>query len=232
MKAVLATFLLLLSVSAQASCVILLHGLGRTERSLSELERKLGDAGFEVVNLGYPSRKHAIETLTGLAIEPALQECSPDSEIDFVTHSLGGILVRQYLLDNEIDRLHRVVMLGPPNQGSELVDKLGKVPGFYLINGNAGRELSTEESAIPKQLGAANFEVGVIAGTRTLNPFYSALIPGRDDGKVSVESSKLEGMSDHIEMATTHSFMMNNNAVIAQTIHFLRNGSFDRSLSD
>ena len=161
-------------------------------------------------------------------IAPALEQCSPDEGINFVTHSLGGILVRQYLSNHEIPNLKRVVMLGPPNQGSEVVDKMKKFPGFHFINGDAGMQLGTGELSIPNQLGKAEFDVGIVAGTRSINWILSWIIPSTDDGKVSVERTKLEGMNDHIEMKVTHPFMMKNDEVIAQVVHYLKNGTFKR----
>ena len=194
---------------------------------------KLGDAltvaGHKVINLGYPSREHAIETLAAIAIEPALAACDNSTEISFVTHSLGGILVRQYLAHKEIANLKYVVMLGPPNQGSEVVDKLRDIPGFYMLNGDAGMQLGTDQLSVPKRLGPANFDVGIIAGNQSINWILSTLIPGNDDGKVSIARTKLEGMSDHIELATAHPFMMKNDEAISQVIYYLSNGHFDRN---
>lgn len=228
MKATLVLILFLFCPMAKASCVILLHGLARSADSMNEMAEKLTTAGYTTVNLGYPSRDFAIETLTEKAIPPALEQCAKDTEISFVTHSLGGILVRQYLQEHDIDGLHRVVMLGPPNQGSEVVDKLRDVPGFHWLNGDAGLELGTETGSVPQQLGPANFDVGIIAGNKSINWILSLLIPGDDDGKVSIERSKLAGMNDHIVMPTTHPLMMNNNDVIEQVIHYLQRGEFMR----
>lgn len=119
-------------------------------------------------------------------------------------------------------------MLGPPNQGSEVADTLGALRIFKLINGIAGSELGTGTNSTPNRLGAANFCVGIIAGDRSINWINSMMIPGRDDGKVSVERTKLEGMKDHIVIHATHPFLMRNKTSIRQTIHFLRNGQFER----
>ena len=146
----------------------------------------------------------------------------------FVTHSLGGILVRQYLAEHSIDNLGRVVMLGPPNKGSEVVDTIGDFPGFHFVNGDAGLQLGTGETSVPNRLGEANFDVGIIAGTRSVNLILSTMIPGTADGKVSVENTRLDGMNDHIEMEVTHPFMMRNDAVIEQVIHYLQTGRFMR----
>lgn len=229
MKWIISTLFFTLSMSAQASCVILLHGLARSDSSMEKLAYELSQAGFSIVNKNYPSREYPIERLAELAIEPALTKCSIDQPVNFVTHSLGGILVRQYLNQHSIDNLNRVVMLGPPNKGSEVVDKLGSVPGFHLINGDAGLQLGTSKMSVPNSLGEAHFDLGIIAGTRSINWILSSMIPSSDDGKVSIESTKLTGMNDHIEMPVTHPFMMKNDQVIAQVIHYLKNGVFERN---
>lgn len=228
MKILIATIIYLSSFSAHPSCVVLLHGLARSENSMEKLEQRLSDEGHHVVNLDYPSRDHAIEVLADKAITPALKDCQYSEEISFVTHSLGGILICQYLSTREIPGLKYVVMLGPPNKGSEVVDKLNNLPGFHFINGDAGLQLGTGELSIPNDLGPPNFNVGIIAGNKSINWILSSLIPGRDDGKASIESTKLKGMNDHIELSVTHPFMMKNKKVISQVIYYLENGEFER----
>jgi triacylglycerol esterase/lipase EstA (alpha/beta hydrolase family) len=212
---------------SSAECVILLHGLARSASSMSVIEKRLLAEGYHVINVNYPSRDFSIEELAEQVFAQALVECG-NRKINFVTHSLGGILVRQYLSKHKINNLNKVVMLGPPNNGSEVVDKLINTPGFSFINGDAGMQLGTSKLSIPNTLGSANFNVGIIAGNRSVNWFLSTLIPDKDDGKVSVTSTKLDGMNDHIEMETTHPFMMKNEKVIDQIIHYLRTGCFVR----
>lgn len=212
-------------------CVILLHGLARSRYSMSVLEAALRVKGYCVVNLSYPSRKLPIDRLAELVIDKSLQLCRENGTetINFVTHSLGGILVRQYLQHNIVTELKRVVMLGPPNQGSEVVDKLKHLPGFSLLHGPAGSQLGTSENDLPRQLCPVDFELGIIAGKRSINLFLSSLIPGQNDGKVSVESTKTAGMKDFITLPTTHTFMMLNPVIIRQTLKFLQQGEFDHS---
>lgn len=229
MKTVLLLLLLAFPVSIEASdCVILLHGLARTEHSFSKMEKALTDSGYVVINNSYPSTKFEIEKLAEDAIPESINECPENSTIHFVTHSMGGILIRQYLSLNDLEVLGRVVMLGPPNKGSQVTDKLKYVPGYELINGPAGMELGTDSLSTPNKLGSINFDLGVIAGTRTLNPILSTMLPNPDDGKVSVENTKLPGMIDHIQLPVTHTFIMKNKEVIEQVIHFLKYAEFKK----
>jgi len=222
----------LLSPSLEAhEDVILLHGLCRTSRSMSVMARALTQASYNVHNVDYASRSKSIELLGEDVVGLAVADCERDGavKINFVTHSLGGILVRSYLANHSVPTLGRVVMLGSPNQGSEVVDKLGGWWLFKKINGPAGNELGTGKDSMPNRLGAANFCVGIIAGNRTINWINSLMIPGSDDGKVSVARTKLAGMTDHIVIPSAHPFLMRNATAIRQTIYFLRNGKFDRA---
>lgn len=220
---------LLASASEKQEYVILLHGLCRTGRSMIPMGQALAQAGYKVVNMDYPSRSAGIEKLSDDAIGSAVADCGRNgaAQIHFVTHSLGGILVRSYLARHTIPNLGRVVMLGPPNQGSEVVDKLGSWWIFKKLNGPAGSELGTVKNSTPNKLGPANFCAGIIAGDRSINWINSALIPGKDDGKVSIERTKLAGMTDHIVIHATHPFLMRNRTAIRQAIFFLRSGKFD-----
>jgi triacylglycerol lipase len=208
--------------------VVLLHGLARSSSSMQKMEAALQMAGYLVVNHGYPSRTASIESLSDEAIGSALKR--PDlndcAKIHFVTHSLGGILVRSYFKRHEFPRLGRVVMLGPPNQGSEVVDEIGSLQIFQSIHGPAGRELGTGNHSTPNQLGPVNFELGIIAGDRSINWINSMMIIGKDDGKVSVERTKVEGMKEHIVIHSTHPYLMKNRTAIAMTIRFLQSGTF------
>jgi len=208
--------------------VVLLHGLCRTARSMRPMQRALEAAGFEVLNVDYTSREALIEQLSEQVVGQALADCRAREAgtVHFVTHSLGGILVRQYAVRHPEAITGRVVMLGPPNQGSEVVDRLGGWKLFSFLNGPTGCQLGTTKDAIPGGLGPVRFCLGVIAGSRSINWINRLTIPGADEGKVSVERTKVAGMRDHLVVATTHPLMMRNHEVIAQTIEFLRHGRF------
>jgi len=214
--------------AASGESVVVLHGLARSSDSMSRMASALEKAGYHVCNVSYPSRKHSIEVLTTDFVAPAVRACqsSETDTVHFVTHSMGGLVVRQ-LAKTEADlRIGRVVMLSPPNHGSEVVDKLGELSLFRLINGPAGLQLATSEESVPRTLGSASFDVGIITGNRTINPLLSWLIPGADDGKVSIESAKLEGMADFCVIPSTHPFIMKNKQAIEQTLGFLAKGRF------
>jgi len=212
--------------------VILLHGLARTDASMRKMEGDLKASGYRVINVDYPSRKETIEMLAVQYIDQAIERCrdSPVEKIHFVTHSMGGILIRYYLSKKPLEELGRVVMLSPPNQGSEVVDKVGKLPGFYALNGPAGQQLGTDMGSLPNQLGSVNYPVGVITGNKTINPILSLLIPGEDDGKVAVERARLAGMSDFLVAPYTHPMIMKRDWVINQTRYFLRHGYFAKQI--
>jgi len=209
-------------------CVILLHGLARSFRSLEKLEKHLSDLGYRVINLDYPSTKYSIPNLADNILDAAVKQCeqTPVEKIHFVTHSMGGIVVRYYLKHHKLPQLGRVVMLSPPNKGSELVDFYKKGPLFKKTHGPAGLQLGTGDESLPLKLGPVDFELGVISGNRSFYPLNSALIPGLDDGIVSVERTKVEGMADFLLLPYSHPFIMQKEVVLEQVVHFLREGKF------
>ncbi len=218
--------------SSGQESVILLHGLARTRRSMAALAEALTAAGYHTVNLGYPSRTATVEALAMQTIPAALDLCSAAeaTRIHFVTHSMGGLLVRYYLTRRAIENLGRVVMLAPPNQGSELCDALRENFFYRWYNGPAALQLGTGPNDLPARLGPVDYPVGVIAGNvhSFFDAWLSKRIPGEDDGKVSVERTKVAGMADFVVLPYTHPFIMGEDKTIGQTIHFLRHGVFRR----
>jgi len=222
------TLLFAPALSAGTETVVLLHGLARGHGSMEKMGEALAREGFFVVNVDYPSSSFSIQELGDRVIQAirADEDIAGSEKIHFVTHSMGGILVRSFLARNDLPQLGRVVMLAPPNQGSELVDAMGDWWIFEAINGAPGQELGTGPTSTPHRLGPVDFELGVIAGDRSINWINSMIIDGTDDGKVSVERTEIDGMSDHVVIHATHPFIMKNAEAIEKTIQFLKTGAF------
>ena len=219
---------LVASVAEQGDCVIMMHGLARTNSSMKPMRAALLQHGYLVVSLTYPSRNFTIETLSDSTIPGVVQACREQgaTRINFVSHSLGGILVRYYLESNEVAEMGRFIMLAPPNQGSEVIDTFSKVPGFIQIFGPAGMQLGTAESDLPKQLGPVKVDTAIIAGTSSINPLLSLSLPNPDDGKVSVASTRVDGMCALLELPIAHPFIMKDARVITEVLTYISTGKF------
>jgi pimeloyl-ACP methyl ester carboxylesterase len=218
-------------VPADARCdgVVLLHGIGVGSWTLKKLDRALQRRGFATLNLDYASRKKPLEALAeeiDAPIAAFAQQC--DGAIHFVSHSMGGLLARVYISRHRPARLGRVVMLGTPNGGSEVADLLKNLSIYRTVFGPAGLQLSTATAPVLAALPPPDYEVGIIAGCRTIAPIASAFVlPRPNDGRVSVASAKLAGMADHIVVKAPHAGLPRHAVAIEQTIAFLRDGRFN-----
>lgn len=203
--------------------VILLHGLARSEKSMIKLGEALASEGFGVCNVGYPSTTRTIPDLSETVVEEAIRQCNQRgaTTIHFAGHSMGAILSRYKLEKSPPANAGKLVQLAPPNQGSEIVDKLGDWPLFFRINGPGGITLGTGKNSIIRQLGPVEHPTLVLAGTRSINPILSLMIPGQDDGKVSIERTKVAGTSTHEIVKATHPFIMKKDDVIKKVCAFL-----------
>ena len=210
---------------------MLLHGIGGFALILKPMELRLEDEGYFVANVTYPSLADPIESLALEAVGEGLEKCAAQglSRIHFVTHSMGGILVRQYLSQKPIEGLERVVMLAPPNQGSQFADFVGDSPLGKVYEPDALAQLGTGEESVPRRLGAPDFELGVIAGTRNLRKLIPGTPSETSDGVVTIEETKTAGMKDFLPVPATHTTIVWNREVQRQTAYFLRDGRFDHS---
>lgn len=207
--------------------VVLLHGWGRTNWSMMPLELRLEKDGFVVENLHYYSMDQTPQQLLNDVTEKIGECCLEAPRLHFVTHSLGGILVRAFLMESRPANLGRVVMIAPPNKGSEIADWISESELLSWGVGTTALELGTSPDSLPNRLPPADFELGVIAGTGSVNPL-SDMIEGDSDGTVSVASTKLEGMTDFITVPYSHTFIMQVAPVAEQVAAFLRTGRFAR----
>jgi triacylglycerol lipase len=226
----LCTIMSTTAYSKNNETVVLLHGLNRTHRAMSKLATALEQEGYTVINCDYPSRSADMTTLSTNLFASLMPQLATSNRVHFVTHSMGGIVLRTYLETHSITNLGRVVMLAPPNHGSEVVDKLRWLAPFGWINGPAGLQLGTGPDSVPNRLKPPQFDLGIIAGDRSVNPLFSFMIPGKDDGKVSLLRAKEEGMKAFLVLHVTHTFMMRNRTVIAQTKQFLKTGVFEKNI--
>lgn len=213
--------------AANQDTIVFLHGLGRTWLSMAWLASQARRRGYAVVNHGYRSRRYTIEEHAE-QLRILVRAITCRGSIHFITHSLGGIIVRAMLADRGTrpECLGRVVMLSPPNQGSELADFLSGNPIFHAVLGPAAGELGTSGTSTPNLLGPVDFDVGVITGDRALFPWPSRIFPGPGDGKVTVERAQVSGMRDFLVVRRSHSFIMYGSDVAEAAFHFLEQGRF------
>jgi pimeloyl-ACP methyl ester carboxylesterase len=221
------------AAGSNSACVVLLHGLARTSSSMQDMAEALSAAGYRTANVDYPSTEEPIEELAMTAIPFGIAQCrrAGSEKIHFVTHSMGGLLLRYYLTQEKIPELGRTVMLSPPNQGSEVADKLRDTAVYRWVNGPAGQQLGTGPDGIARRLPPVDYPVGVITGSDAsfFDAAFSQMIPGEDDGKVAVERAKVEGMADFLSLPYGHTFIMGEEEVVSEVLYFLEHGKFQKA---
>lgn len=217
-------------LSSTPGHVVLLHGMYRSSYAMRPVERYLNTLGYQVTNISYPSTSLEIEELAEQYLHPVISQLRTETKgpIHFVTHSMGGILVRHYLKNHPTPDVGNVVMIAPPNKGTDLVDVFGGGDFVTDRTGPAGKQLSASDQSFVNQLGPVDFHLGVIAGNKNGNWVTSSLLPGDDDGVVSVESTKVENMADFVTVPYKHYRLRGAKPVLQQAAHFLKYGAFYR----
>lgn len=216
------------------STTILLHGILSSGIALKPIKKYLEQHHCPAIDISYPSRQFSTDQLAKYVYNTIKLRLAPDEPFNVVAHSLGGILVRVMVHEHpELianHRLERVVMLGTPNQGSDLAEVLcRKRLGRHLL-GPAGKELCPNADLLTKKLGKVSFPLGVIAGNRSHNPFSERIFEGvPNDGAVAVAATKVAGMADWIELPTTHSGLHTDRRSLHQTFYFLSHGHFEHT---
>ena len=206
--------------------VVLVHGLGRTEQSFAVMAQRLRWAGYEVTSVGYDSRSAPLEEHASRLAGAVESCCSEAVKLHFVGHSMGGIVIRRYLADSPPATLGRVVLLAPPSRGSELAERLREHPVAAEMLGPAGRALGTGKQDLPATLPPPAYEMGIVAGNRSINPVGSAVIPGADDGAVALDRVGVAGVPIVI-LPRSHTFIMNSRHAADAVVLFLRTGAFE-----
>ena len=208
--------------------VVILHGIARTSSHMSSLREYL-QKKYDVISIDYPSTYYTLEELVDLIHNELLKKITEKKLVHFVGYSMGGLLVRAIVDKYPPRQLGRVVQLAPPNSGSEVADFFKDIWLYEKIYGPAGQQLTTTSDLSNLfKIKKINYDLGIIAGNRTIDPISSIIIPGVDDGKVSVESTKLKGMKDHIVVSASHTFFPTNKIIHQQTEYFLKHGMFKR----
>lgn len=212
--------------------VILVHGLRANSKTFLKMEKALLAEGYNICRVDYPSTEYTIEALADTVLIEAVHRChqAGSDSLYFVGHSMGGILIRYFLQENEVSPLGKVVFISAPNHGTELVNKLEWSTLFQKFNGPGGMQLGAAEDDFIQSLELPDYNFAVIMSERSINPVESMLISGKDDGRVPIESARLEGMQDFVLVKTNHHFSMKNDATIKQVISYLKTGQFVKDL--
>lgn len=213
-----------------AKIVVLVHGFRRSKNSMYFLQKSLEDRGYEVVNRTYPSGKNTIEnnaTFIDDFVNDKLKDFPPDTELYFVTHSMGGLVVRCYLETYRPAQAERLVMIAPPNRGATMAEYLDMYPITDVLLGPSGEEMAMGEDYLEGLCGGApDIEFGIIAGGRGDGEGYSPLLEGDDDGTVSVWTTYLPGAVDFLVLDHIHTFICDHQDTIDNVISFLETGQF------
>lgn len=210
--------------AADRETVVLLHGLGRSESAMWFLASRIEAAGFDVVRIGYDSLGAPPERILA-AVSQKIDACCKESPrpVHLVGHSLGGLIIRAYLAENELRTPGRVVLIATPNAGTPLVDAY-RDSWWMDLAGPTAKSLGTDPDSFPNSLPAPDYPLGVIAGVRDAR--FVDLIPGDDDGLVPLESTKVTGMVDFTIVESNHLLLRYSQEVARQTNAFLRTGEF------
>ena len=208
--------------------VVVLHGISKDNRITYLLSKRLSEAGFEIYNISYPYKNETIQDISDFLHKKIIDlGIDKKEKINFVGHSMGGLIIRNYIHKYHPKNLHRVVMVATPNHGSELADKLQNWKIYKWKFGTvSAKQLGTDQFNLKNAFGNVNYELGIIAGKTWWNPIFSYILPGEDDGIVSVESTKLDGMKEHIILNFPHTTGIMKKSVANNVIKFLKNGTF------
>lgn len=212
----------------KSEVVICLHGLWRSVWAMEPIANYLNKEGFTTVSVPYASFRYELEDIVEsvrILVKPWLDQ---GKKIHFVTHSLGGVVLKHLLehamLDEEREKIGRVVMLAPPHQGSEIMDWLSNSPVRHVL-GPASDFLTSEKMSQHSQQFPADVEAAIIMGERSAIPFFRKLLDASNDGIVSVDKGHLLGIKEFKVVDADHTFIASEPDVLEMVSHFLSCGS-------
>lgn len=204
--------------------VVLLHGIFRSSKAMRKVQLRLEKDGYLVVPFDYPSTRVDIAASAGM-LGQVVDSLEGVEKISFVTHSMGGLVVRSWLGAGGDVRAKRLVMIGTPNKGAEVADILKDWHLYRLILGPAGQQLVAHKAGVIARLSVPEIPFAVIAGGKGDSDGYNPLIPGDDDGLVAVSSALLEGAEDSLTLPVLHSLLPYNADVIDAVSNYIDRGS-------
>ena len=206
--------------------VILIHGLIRSSRSFQSMAGTLKKGNCTIVRFDYPSTRNSIPE-SAACLDQVIRSLEGIETIDFVVYSMGGLILRSYLQRGTDPRIRRAVLLGVPNRGARLADRLHGNAVYRFLYGPAGQQLTSDPAGLISSLPVPEFEFGVIAGGRGSLRGFNPMLPGDNDGTVAVRSAKLAGATDYLLVPTIHSFLMTDPRCVAAVRNFLLHGQFE-----
>ena len=206
--------------------VVLLHGLWRGWRAMQPLARALEQEGFSTLNIPYPSGRMSIPNLVS-RVRSQVEKIPTDQPIHFITHSLGGIIVRSIFATEVPWKPGRILMLAPPNHGSEIVDWTKKHPILNQFLGPAGRALGSEGMTHELPQLPKDVEAAVIMGNRCSIPIFKKLLATENDGIVSAAGGRISGLRGFSVINADHTFIQMHPEAIRLGVHFLKTGGWD-----
>lgn len=215
-------------MTASGENVILVHGILRGSSSMNKIRRGLSHQGFIVTDFGYSAKDGSIDEISARLHKEACK--IGKGKIHFVTHSLGGIIVRYYISKYKPNNIGRVVMIAPPNSCSVFAAKLSNLPLYESILGRPGREIAHGEDCIVKDLPEPDFEFGIIAGGTGFKMGFNPFLKGDNDGTVLLNETKMSGMSDFMQIRGQHSLLLFSKEVVFGSINFIKNGKFQKKI--
>ncbi len=219
-------FLLIFKIISATQLIFLIHGINSSPKDFKKMETAFKSYDYKVINFGYHSKVYTVNQIADNFLKRKIASVSQNDTINFITHSLGAIVLRAYLRDNKPKNIGKIVMIAPPNQGSEVANFFKDFFLYKIFYHKSGASLSyngIKKLALPN---CDNYFCGIIAGTHTQLPFFSIFIKGEDDGKISVERTKLKGMKDFITLPYPHDTILKKQETIIQCKEFIKNGKF------
>ncbi len=205
--------------SAPRDWVVLLHGLFASCHSMRKLENRITEVGYAVLNWGYPTWLRSTEQNVRRLL-PQLEILQNDPSvrtINFVTHSMGGILARCALHLGGDAKVKRLVMLAPPNRGSHLT-RISLGPFAWCLPAIA--DLSEAPSSLPNRLEVASQE--------SMSQVEIGVIAAASDFIVPIANTKLSNQRDHCVLRTSHFRLPNHEMAVRYVLSFLQSGTFAR----